>query len=292
LGYARIPGLFNHAQVEGWKKVTQAVHQKQSHIFVQLMHTGRVSHSANLPQGAEIIAPSALAVSGQMWTDTKGMQNYPTPREMTRADIRAAIQEYAASAALSIQAGFDGVELHGANGYLIEQFLNPAANRRNDEYGGSPEGRMRFALEVAQAVTKQIGGDRTGIRLSPYGAFNDTGAFEGVDSFYGELAKKLSAIGLVYIHVVDHSSMGAPTVSPEVTKLIRENFKGAQILSGGYDAERAERDLKEGRGELVAFGRSFISNPDLIEKFRTGAALRPADSSTFYTPGAQGYTDY
>jgi N-ethylmaleimide reductase len=292
LGYTRIPGLFNQDQVEGWRQVTQGVHARQGYIFIQLMHTGRVSHPANLPPGASILAPSAVPLSGQMWTDAQGMQNYPLAREMTEADIKAAITEYAHSAELAIQAGFDGVELHGANGYLIEQFLNPSANHRTDSYGGSAEGRMRFALEVAQAVVNKIGGDRTGIRLSPYGVFNDTGAFEGVDQFYGELAKKLSALGLAYIHVVDHSAMGAPAVSPEVKRLIRENFKGTYILSGGFDAEKAEHDLVENKGDLVAFGRPFISNPDLVEKMRTHATLKPADPNTFYTPGPQGYTDY
>ncbi|CAN5672126.1 alkene reductase [soil metagenome] len=292
LGYARIPGLFSDAQVAGWKKVTDGVHAKGGKIFVQLMHTGRVSHSANLPKDAKILAPSPIGISGQMWTDSEGQQNYPVPAEMTEADIKSAIQEYIKSCELAVAAGFDGIELHGANGYLMEQFLNPAANKRTDSYGGSAENRMRFVLEVARGAADKVGAKKLGIRVSPYGVFNDTGAFEGIDKFYGDLAAKLSEIGLLYIHVVNHSSMGTPAPSDEVQRAIRANFKGAYILSGGYDLKRAEHDLAENRGDLVAFGRPFISNPNLVEKFKTGAKLVDADQSTFYTPGPKGYTDY
>lgn len=292
LGYARIPGLFNATQAEGWKKVTQAVHGGGGKIFLQIMHTGRASHPFNLPAGAKVLAPSAVRLSGQMWTDSKQLQDYPVPQEMTVADIQNAVAEYANAAELAVQAGFDGIELHGANGYLIEQFLNPAANKRTDAYGGSAEGRMRFALEVAEAVVKKIGGDRVGIRVSPYGVFNDTGPFDGIDAFYAELARKLSALGLLYIHIVDHSAMGAPPVSPEVKRLIRENFKGICILSGGYDADRAESDLAAGKADLVAFGRPFIANPDLVEKLRGKLPLNQPDQSKFYTVGPEGYTDY
>ncbi len=292
LGYARIPGLYNEAQKMGWSKVTKAVHEKGGKIFLQIMHTGRVSHPLNMPIETKIFAPSAITLSGKMWTDSQGEQPHPTPVEMTVADIRNAVNEYATSAELAIQAGFDGVELHSANGYLIEQFLNPNVNKRKDDYGASAEGRMRFALEVAAAVTKKIGADCVGIRISPYGAFNDTGAFDGVDAFYETYAKKLSDLGLVYIHVVDHSSMGAPPVSAELKRKIRENFKGAYILSGGYDGDRAESDLKENKGDLVAFGRPFISNPNLVNKLKNKLPLAPPDHTKFYTPGPDGYSDY
>jgi N-ethylmaleimide reductase len=292
LGYPRIPGLFNQAQVEGWRSVVKAVHNKGGHIYIQLMHTGRVSHPENLPQGATILAPSAVPLSGQMWTDSQGMQKFPLAKEMTETEIKAAIGEYAKSAELAIQAGFDGVELHAANGYLIEQFLNPAINKRTDRWGGSDEGRMLFAIEVAKAVIEKMGSHRTGIRVSPYGVFNDTGPFEGIDLFYGKLTKKLSDLGLAYIHVVDHEAMGAPHVSSEVKRLIRDNFKGSYILSGGYDAEKAERDLQEHKGDLVAFGRPYLANADLVEKLRTKSALKVADPAKFYTPGADGYTNY
>ncbi len=245
-----------------------------------------------MPAGTRVLAPSPIAVSGQMYTDKLGMQNYPIPVEMNDADIRKAIEEYATCAELAIKAGFDGIELHAANGYLMEQFLSPNSNKRTDAYGANAHGRMRFILLVAQSVAKKIGADRMGIRLSPYGANNDTGAFEGIDEFYTDLTKNLSTIGLLYIHIVDHSSMGAPAVSEDLKRKIRSGFKGAYIMSGGYDVNRAEHDLTEGSGDLVAFGRPFISNPDLVEKFISKTALKPADQTKFYTPGRAGYTDY
>ena len=215
LGYARIPGLFSAEQVAGWKRVTAAVHQGGGRIFVQLMHTGRVSHPANLPAGARVIAPSALAAPGTMYTDAEGMQPFPVPEVMTEADVEAALDAYAHSAELAVEAGFDGVELHGANGYLIDQFLNTASNQRTDAWGGSVEGRARFALEAAARVANKIGADRLGIRISPYGAFNGMAPDEAHDALYEHLATKLSDLGLLYVHVVDHSAMGAPPVKAE-----------------------------------------------------------------------------
>jgi N-ethylmaleimide reductase len=292
LGYARIPGLFNEAQVAGWKTVTNAIHDAGGKVFVQLMHTGRVSHPLNLPKGARVLAPSAIAASGEMWTDQSGQQPFPTPEAMTEEDIAHTIEEFAASSRLALQAGFDGVELHGANGYLIEQFLNTASNQRTDRWGGSVENRIRFAEAVAKASVDAIGADRVGIRLSPYGTFNGSTADAQTDELYLQLAERLSALGLAYIHIVDHSSMGAPPVSSELKAKLRAAFKGKYILSGGYDAAHASADLEMQRGDLVAFGRPFISNPDLVEKMRTRAALQAPDPSTFYTPGEKGYTDY
>jgi N-ethylmaleimide reductase len=290
LGYARIPGLYSPEQIAGWKAVTDAVHQAGGHIFVQLMHTGRVSHPLNMPQGARIVAPSAIALAGDMWTDQSQMQAYPVPEAMTEADIAKAIAEFVHSAKSAIEAGFDGVELHGANGYLIDQFLNPASNQRTDGWGSA--NRARFALEVAEAVAAAIGPDRVGIRLSPYGAFNGMESYDGLEAFYGDLAEGLGKLKLAYVHIVDHSGMGAPPVTDSVKALIRTRFGGPIILSGNYDAARAESDLEAGKGELVAFGRPFISNPDLTDKLRTGAPLVAPDPSTFYTPGEAGYLDY
>ena len=292
IGYARIPGCYSPEQAAGWKAVTSAVHEKKGHIFMQMMHCGRVSHSANLPSGGKVIAPSAIQLSGQMWTDSHGMQPHTVPLEMTELEIQNTINDFIRSATLAIQSGFDGVELHAANGYLLEQFLNPEANRRTDSYGGSAENRMRFVLEVAEGIAKKIGASKIGIRISPYGIFNDMKSFEGIDLFYATLSKKLSDIGLAYIHVVDHQSMGAPPVSLTVKKMIRENFKAAYILSGGYDLARAENDLIENAGDLVAFGRPFIFNPDLVQKFQNKWLLTTGDDSKFYTPGPEGYTDY
>jgi N-ethylmaleimide reductase len=292
LGYSRIPGLYNQSQVAGWRTVTDAVHSKGGKIVVQLMHTGRVAHPLNLPVGARVLAPSAIAVTGTMWTDQKQMQPYPVPSAMTIKEIRETVDEYANSARLAVEAGFDGIELHGANGYLIEQFINPSANQRTDQYGGSMENRVRFAVEIAQKTADAIGADRVGIRLSPYGASNGMAAFDGLEETYGLLAEKLSAIGILYIHIVDHSALGAPPVSPSVKALIRKNFTGTIILSGGYDAVRAEQELRDGKGDLVAFGRSFIANPDLVGKLEQGVALTQPDATTFYTPGEKGYIDY
>jgi N-ethylmaleimide reductase len=297
LGYPRIPGLHSAEQVAGWKLATNAVHTRGGKIFIQLMHTGRVGNTLNLPQGAELIAPSALAMEGKIWTDSKGEQPYDTPREMTLDDIRITIGEYVQAAYNAIAAGFDGVELHGANGYLINQFLDPASNCRNDEYGGDSGRRNRFTLDVAHAVVAAIGAERVGIRLSPYGLFNDmSGTYEGIAEQYAALSAGLGKLHLAYLHLVDHSAMGAPKPEASTVTLICREFRGAGggaiILSGGYDRDRAEADLESCAADLVAYGRPFIANPDLVERLQTNAPLNAADMATFYTPGNVGYTDY
>ncbi len=292
IGYARIPGVYSDAQVKGWKLVTDAVHAKGGKIFVQLMHTGRVSHPANMPAGSKMLAPSAILAPGEMWTDSSGMQPHPAPVAMSEADIAQAIAEFAAAAKCAIEAGFDGVELHGANGYLIDQFLNTASNHRTDQWGGSVENRIRFAVAVSKAVAAAIGADRLGMRISPYGVFNGMAPDAEMDAMYDRLVGELNGIGLVYIHMVDHSSMGAPEVPPALKATIRGDFNGKYILSGGYDAARANADLDGDCGDLVAFGRPYISNPDLVQKLQNGTALTAPDFGTFYTPGEKGYTDY
>ena len=293
LGYARIPGLFNKEHVDAWKKVTDAVHTKGGKIFVQLMHTGRIGHPLNLPDEGVVRGVSAVAAANtQMHTDEEGMQVLPVPKEIGTEEIAGLINEFVQSARLAVEAGFDGVELHGANGYLLDQFLNPASNHRTDKYGGSPEKRNQFVLEVTAAVANTIGKSRTGIRLSPFGAFNDMIADENTEKQYIQLAAGLKGIGIAYIHVVDHSSMGAPAVPQGVKDAVRDAFGNTIILSGGYDAARAELDLEATRGELVAFGRLFISNPDLVKRIAEAAILEQPDFGTFYTPGEKGYTDY
>lgn len=293
LGYARIPGIYNQEQVAGWKKVTDAVHQEGGKIFIQLMHTGRVSHPLNMPEGAEVVAPSAIGFEGQMYTDQEGMKDYPTPREMTLEDIEQAQEEYVNAAKLAMEAGFDGVELHGANGYLIEQFINPAANQRTDAYGGSIENRTRFAIETAQKVVAAIGAEKTAIRLSPYGAANGLApSYEGIDATYEYLATELGKLNLAYIHVVDHSAMGAPEVPQSTKDLIKKAFGGTYINSGGHDTTSAEEVLQKEQGDLVAFGRPFISNPDLVYRLEHDIELTQPDHNTFYTPGEEGYTTY
>jgi N-ethylmaleimide reductase len=292
LGYARIPGLYTKEQAAAWKKVTDAVHAKGGHIAVQFMHTGRVGAAANLPKGGRILAPSAVAAPGTMWTDSDGMQPHPVPEVMTEADIEAAITEFAHAGELAVEAGFDAVELHAANGYLLEQFLNTASNQRTDAWGGSVDGRLKFVLAVVDRVAAKIGAGRVGIRLSPYGAFGGMQPDDQTDALYTKLAEELSARKILYVHLVDHSSMGTPKPKPELIAAMRKSFKGTVILSGGYDKARAEADLVEGRGELVAFGRPFLGNPTLIDKLQRGVALHEADQATFYTPGEKGYTDY
>jgi N-ethylmaleimide reductase len=293
LGYSRIPGVFSKEQVEGWKKVTSTVHKNGGKIFVQLMHTGRISHELNLPAGGKVLAPSAVKPAGQMWTDQKQMQDFPVPNEMTAKELELTIKEFVDAAKNAIEAGFDGVELHSANGYLLEQFLSPVSNVRIDNYGGNIENRCRFVLEVTEAVTKAIGKEKTGIRLSPYGVASDMPFYPEIDATYKYLAEQLNKLGIVYIHLVDHSAMGAPPVSNDLKKIIRNTFKNSLILSGGYNFEKAENDLKENKGELVAFGRPFLNNPDLVERFKNGWPVsQELDFNLFYTPGEKGYTNY
>ncbi|MDQ2084270.1 alkene reductase [Xanthobacteraceae bacterium Astr-EGSB] len=292
LGYPRIPGIFSDAQVAGWKRVTEAVHGRGAKIFVQLMHTGRVGHPLNLPAGARVLGPSAVAAEGQMFTDAEGLKPNAMPAAMTAEDITATIAEYATAAKNAVAAGFDGVELHGANGYLLEQFIRPNSNQRTDGYGGAIQNRARFVLEVADAAISAIGADRVGIRLSPFGVFNDMPLYAEMEADYAYLAGKLNAAGLVYIHLVDHSASGAPEVPASVKDMFRKTFRRTLILSGGYDAARAERDLAAGRCDLVAFGKAFLANPDLVRRWQTGAPLNAPDPNTFYTPGPKGYTDY
>jgi N-ethylmaleimide reductase len=292
LGYPRIPGIYNEAQIKGWQKVTSKVHEKGGKIFLQLMHTGRASHPANMEEGTEVVAPSAIGLSGEMYTDQQGMQPYPVPKEMSQDDVVQAQNEYVQAAKNAIKSGFDGVEIHAANGYLIDQFINTASNKRSDEYGGSLENRSRFALEVAQKVIAAIGAEKTGIRISPYGAFNDMETFENLEETYEYLARELGQLKLAYIHIVEMASLGGPEVPLALKLKIRAAFGGPIIRSGGLDREQAEATLNNDEAELVAFGRSLIANPDLVYRMENELALQAPDSNTFYTPGEKGYTDY
>jgi N-ethylmaleimide reductase len=293
LGYARIPGIFSEAQTKSWKQTTDSVHKNGGKIFIQLMHTGRVSHPLNLPEGARVVAPSAVALSGETWTDQEGMKPFPVAEAVATEELVSLKEEFVLAAKNAIVAGFDGIELHGANGYLLEQFLSPVSNTRTDLYGGSIENRTRFVLEVAEATSLAIGADKVGIRLSPYGVYNDMPHYAEIDATYTYLAEKLQALNIAYVHLVDHSSGGAPEVPVSIKKAIREKFTNTLILSGGYTLERAEQDLASGAADLIAFGKPFISNPDLVARFKSGQPLSEAlDASTFFTPGAKGFTDY
>lgn len=294
LGYSRIPGIFSEEQVEGWKKTTEAVHAKGGKIFVQLMHTGRVGHALNLPPGARVLAPSAIkAENSQIWTDSEGMKDVPVPEALSPEELISTQQEFVQAAINAIKAGFDGVELHGANGYLLEQFLSPFSNVRSDRYGGSIENRARFVLETVKKVSEAIGKDKTGIRLSPFGAANDMRPYPEIEQTYEYLAAELNKLGILYIHLVDHSGMGAPAVPIIVKEAIRKAFTGVLILSGSYLKEHAELHLREGRADLIAIGKPFINNPDLVERLKNDWPLNTElDVNTFYTPDEKGYTDY
>ena len=293
LGYARIPGIFSELQVEGWKKTTKAVHENGGKIIVQLMHSGRISHPLNMPKESQILAPSQVKATGQMWTDLKGLQDFSIPKEMTAQDLLHAKTEYVAAAENALFAGFDGVELHGANGYLLEEFLSPISNIRTDQYGGSIENRCRFVIDVVAAVARAIGKEKTGIRLSPYGVASDMPHYPEIHETYDYLTKELNKLDIAYVHLVDHSAMGAPAVPLEIKKLIRHNFKNTLILCGGYDKESAEAAIESGLTDLVAFGRPFINNPDLVERFKNDWPLsEDLKMDLFYSADEKGYTDY
>ena len=228
-----------------------------------------------------------------MWTDAKQLQDYPIPKEMTAEHIITTKAEFVAAAKNAMEARFDGVELHGANGYLLEEFLSPVSNTRKDDYGGSIENRCMFVLEVVTAVADAIGKEKTGIRLSPYGVASDMAHYPEIDATYDYLSKHLNSIGIAHVHLVDHSAMGAPVVPLEIKKLIRLNFKNTLILCGGYDRERAEADIQSGLADLIAFGRPFINNPDLVERMANDWPLsQNLKMDLFYTADEKGYTDY
>ncbi len=290
LGYPRIPGAFSEAQVAGWKLTADAVHCAGAKIFMQLMHTGRIGHVDNLPPGAQLVGASDLKAAGQIFTDTKGLQDHSQPTALTTEGVREAIRGHVAAARNAISAGFDGVELHAANGYLIEQFLNPVTNNRTDEYGDSVPARTRFALEIAAEISVAIGEDKLGIRFSPYGTNGDLPPYaaEEILATYTHLADELDAMGIAYLHI----SL-SPKIPAELLDAIRAHFRGTIIHCNGFTPETAAEALTaDGGADLVAFGRSFLANPDLDARIAEYLELNAPDPTTFYTPGAKGYTDY
>lgn len=288
LGYPRIPGIYSDVQVEGWKKVTDAVHKGGSKIFAQLMHTGRIAHKDNIPEGGRILAPSAIKAEGKMFTDTKGPQDHSEPEVLTQDDIKRTIDGHVKAAENAIRAGFDGIEIHAANGYLVEQFLNPNVNKRNDEYGGSIENRARFVVEVVNAISEAIGKDKVGIRISPYGTFNDQPAYdqEEVHQTYSYLAEQFNDAGILYVHL----SMN-PQAPEKTYRTIREKYNGIIIQCNGLTLETAVEALK-GFADLTAFARNWLANPDLDKRIAEGAELNAPKPDLFYSPGEEGYTDY
>lgn len=291
LGYPRIPGIFSEEQVEGWRGVTDRVHEGGSRIFLQIMDTGRVAHPGNLPDGAHVRGPSAVPLEEtRMWVDGEGELAIPTPRAMTEDEIEEAMAAYVQAARNAVAAGFDGVELHGANGYLIEQFLNPHTNQRDDAWGGSVEKRIRFLLEVATRVSDAIGAERVGLRLSPYGTFNEMPHYPEIAESYDRIADAMSDLGLAYLHVIRPPE--GDDVAADAHVRIARRFPGTVIFAGNYDQESAERELRRGDADLIAFARLFLANPDLPERFEAGATLNEPDPDTFYAAGPEGYTDY
>jgi N-ethylmaleimide reductase len=289
-GWLGAPGIHHETQVAGWRRVTEAVHRKGGRIFLQLWHMGRVSHPDFL--GGELpVGPSAIAAKGDSHT-SKGKQPYVTPRALTVAEIRAVVADYAAAAQRARAAGFDGVELHAANGYLVDQFLRDGSNQRDDEYGGSPTKRARFLLEVTQAVAAAWSPERVGVRLSPTGSFNDMRDSDPAATFT-HAARELDRLGLAYLHVTEAlpgHMMHVPL--PPVAPALRAAFRGPFILNGGYDRAKGEAAIAAGEADLVAFGVPFLANPDLVTRFRTGVELNAPDYATLYTPGEKGYLDY
>jgi N-ethylmaleimide reductase len=294
-GYARTPGLHSPEQIESWRKVTGSVKAAGGHMFAQVMHVGRIAHPLNRQTAKPIVAPSAVAAAGQMWTDQSAMQDFPTPEAIATEALPGVIEEFATAARNAVAAGFDGIELHAANGYLLNQFLASNTNRRTDRYGGSVENRIRFVVETAVAAVAAIGADRVGIRISPGHMFNDLRDEDPVGT-HKALLSALKPLGLVYTHLMlpdafDASLNNAGDAQSLIGQL-RPLAPGAFIAAGGFTQEKAEAALESGQVDLVAFGRPFIANPDLVERFRSGAALAAPDPSTFYTPGTKGYSDY
>ncbi len=284
-GYLTTPGIYTSAHVAGWKKVTTAVHHKGGHIFIQIMHAGRMSHPDNTPHHRQAVAPSAIAPGTQMFTAT-GMQDIPTPRVLTTEEVRQTVADFRLAARRAIEAGADGVEIHGANGYLVHQFLAPSANTRTDQYGGSIANRARFAIEVATAIAEEIGADRTAIRLSP--GITMWGIDEGAEgpALYRYLVGELDKLGLAYLHIM-HSG------DERLLGDIRALWKQSLILNRpGRSPDHVGADVASGLADLEAYGQMVLANPDFVARLKTGAPMNKADRASFFGGAARGYTDY
>ena len=287
-GYAFTPGIHSDNQIKGWKRVTDAVHAQGSYMFLQLWHVGRISHSKLQPDGSLPVAPSAIAPDGQAFT-YEGMLDFETPRALQTNEIPGIVEQYRQAAINAKAAGFDGVEIHAANGYLLDQFLKDGSNQRDDNYGGSIENRARLTLEVVRAVSEIWGGNRVGIRISPTGTFNSMSESDP-QALFDYLVENLQPFNLAYLHVIENFT-GSLDIDFDFG-VIRKNFNGAYIANGGYTAESAEKSLSHGRSDFVAFGSDFIANPDLPQRIKQGASLSAADPDTFYGGDAKGYIDY
>ncbi|MFC1589557.1 alkene reductase [Pseudomonadota bacterium] len=288
MGYPSTPGIHSAEQVEGWEWVTAAVHEKGGHIFIQLWHVGRISHPSLQPDGHLPVAPSAIKPAGQAVT-YEGMQDFVKPRALMPVELPDIIADYVNAARKAMQAGFDGVEIHAANGYLLDQFIRDGSNQRDDGYGGSVNNRIRLLHEVVEAVCNAIGSNKVGVRISPENSFNSMHDSDAQNTF-NIVTDMLNSFGLAYLHVLEGDMVkGGRTLD---YKEIKTRFAGPYIANCRYDFERATQAIKNGDADLVAFGVPFIANPDLVERFKTGAELNAADPATFYGGDEKGYTDY
>jgi N-ethylmaleimide reductase len=289
-GYMDTPGIYSQAQVAAWKHVTAEVHRRGGRIVLQLWHVGRISHVSLLPDGAAPVAPSALRANAKTYT-AEGFSDVSEPRALRLDEIPALLEDFRHAARNAIAAGFDGVEVHAANGYLIDQFLRDGSNHRDDAYGGSIENRTRLLFEVVQAVAQEIGAERTGVRLSPVTPANDAHDSDP-QPLFERAVERLDPLGLAFLHVIEGATGGPRDNIAFDYAALRAKFRGPWLVNNGYDKALAERVLGSGAADAVAFGRPFIANPDLVERLRRDAPLNPLDADTLYGGGAKGYTDY
>ena len=290
-GYQDTPGLYTQDQIDGWRQVTDAVHARGGHIFVQLWHVGRISHVDLQPGHAAPVSASAIRAQTKTFVHN-GFVDVSEPRALEIDELPGIVNDFRQAAANAIAAGFDGVEIHGANGYLLEQFIKDGANQRTDAYGGSVENRARLLLDVTAAVAQEIGADRTGVRISPVSPANAISTVSDPQPQYDYIVDQLSALGIVYLHVVEGATGGPRDVAPFDFDSLRRRFTGTYLANNGYDLQLANTQLAAGKADLIAFGRAFISNPDLVERLKTGAPLNALNPATLYGGGAEGYTDY
>ncbi len=300
-GYAWTPGIHSREQIEGWRLVSDAVHKAGGLIFLQLWHVGRISHPSLQPDGMLPVAPSAIKPRGEAFIENENGEGelvpFVTPRALQIEEMPYLVRQYARGSRNALEAGFDGVEVHAANGYLFDQFINSSTNRRTDAYGGPIENRMRLLIDVVEAVSDVWGQDRVGVRLSPLGTFNDMGD-DDPETTFGRVAEKLNGGALAYLHIVNPAVAAFEKgIEPNpgalrMLELLRERYRGTLIIAGGFDRDTAEGWLRRDKTDLIAFGRKFLANPDLPERFRSHASLNADDPSTYYGGGAKGYTDY
>jgi N-ethylmaleimide reductase len=289
-GYQDTPGIYSKEQVEGWRKVTDRVHERGGRIFVQLWHVGRISHVSLQPGGGKPVAPSAIRAKTKTFVNGQ-FAEVSEPRALDLAEIPGIIDDFRRGAANALAAGFDGVEIHGANGYLLDQFAKDGTNKRTDAYGGSIENRAKLMLEVSKAAVSEVGAERTGIRISPVTPANDV-SDSNPQTLFDYIVDHLEALKLTYIHVIEGATGGPRDIAPFDYASLRKRFTRAYVANNGYDFELASKQLESGAADLIAFGKPFISNPDLVERLKKGAPLNAWDKNTFYGGGAKGYTDY